>query len=307
MTSAGLVDLIGETESFLQEHWRRRPAVLPGGPGPTGVLTLEEVDAALAAGVLHAPYVEMVRTDRIIPLSAYTRSRSVNRVTRPGYADATAIRAQLDAGGTLILRCVEQWHAGTAEFARRLGEDLGRKVEAFFFVTPPGAQGLRLHRDDADVFVVQLNGSKQWYIHAGPEDARWNPGPTPETGPPLLSPLLEEGQVMYIPRGFAHRATGDTGLSVHLSFTVRDIGVQDLTRSAQSLLLGKTPTGQRPIDEAGLLAAADKLLKDLASELPGLTAERLVAAARQAQRDEVSTQQSPGLHLLAQSLGEGEA
>ncbi|WCD89438.1 50S ribosomal protein L16 3-hydroxylase [Streptomyces xanthophaeus] len=302
MTSSGLAELVGETEGFLQEYWRSRPAVLSPGAGPDGVLALEELDAALTAGVLHAPYVEMVRTDRIVPLGEYTRARTVNRVTRPGYADATGIRAQLDAGTTLVLRCVEQWHAGTAGFARRLGEELGRKVEAFFFVTPAGAQGLRLHRDDADVFVVQLNGAKQWYVHAGPEDAHWGPGPTPETGPPLLSPLLEAGQVLYIPRGFAHRATGDSGLSVHLSFTVRDIGVRDLERAARTLLLDRFPTDRRPLSDEGLSAAASELLGALAADLPGLTAEQLITTARQAQQAETSAQPSPRLRALARSL-----
>ncbi|WP_082598360.1 MULTISPECIES: JmjC domain-containing protein [unclassified Kitasatospora] len=301
-TPSGLAELIDDAQPFLRDHWRRRPAVLRSGPLPTGSLTLDEADAALSAGALHSPYVEMVRTDRIIPREAYCTSRTVNRVDYPGYADATRIRALLQAGTTLVLRCVEQWHAGTAEFTHRLGEDLGRKVEAFFFVTPPGAQGLRLHRDDADVFVVQLNGSKQWYVHQGPDAPEWRPGPASDSEPPVASPLLRAGEVLYIPRGFAHYATGDSGLSVHLSLTVRDIATTDLQRAAQQLLFDAAPANRRPLDDGSLLADARAMLDQLTVRLPTLTPDQLLTAARTAQRAEALTQRSPGLTALADSL-----
>lgn len=58
------------------------------------------------------------------------------------------------------------WHPATGALTARPAEDLGRHVEAFFF-TPAGCQGLAVHRDDADVFVLQT--------------ARLHPGPGDET------------------------------------------------------------------------------------------------------------------------------
>lgn len=38
-----------------------------------------------------------------------------------------------------------------------------------------------------------------------------------------MEATLKPGDMLYVPRGFAHVATGDGGLSVHLSFIFREL------------------------------------------------------------------------------------
>jgi ribosomal protein L16 Arg81 hydroxylase len=76
----------------------------------------------------------------------------------------------------LLLRYVDQWHPATTELVARLSEEIDRRVEAFLFVTPADNQGLAVHRDNADVFVLQVAGSKTWYVHDGPAMTDWTPG-----------------------------------------------------------------------------------------------------------------------------------
>ncbi|MCX4526344.1 cupin domain-containing protein [Streptomyces sp. NBC_01551] len=299
---------VGDTDAFLDRHWRSAPAVFrPGADaGPAAPLSLEEIDAAVAGGLLRVPHLELARAGDPVHSSRYTRARTVAGVTTPGYADPDRVRELLAEGATLVLRNVEHWHPATRALTRRLEGELGRRVEAFAFVTPPGAQGLDLHRDDADVLLLQGTGSKRWTVRGGPTGPDWGPGEVADGGPALLADTLGPGEVLYIPRGFAHEAVGSEGLSSHLSLTIREVGTQQLFASLQRLLLDGLPLPARPLDEAALHAAAELLLERFRTRLPELTAAALLDHARRAQLAEGAVPGlggDPGIAALAARLG----
>lgn len=180
MESTTLADWVGDVRSFTGHQWQRKPAVFtPEELAPP--FDLDALDAAFDTGLLRTPYLEMVRSTKVtVPPEAYTTSRVVNGTTYHGFADRAKVLALLGAGATLLLRCVDQWHRPTGELVARLSEELDRRVEAFFFVTPAGGQGLAVHRDDADVFVLQAAGRKTWYVHDAPTVAHWSPGELPD-------------------------------------------------------------------------------------------------------------------------------
>ncbi|WP_164737927.1 JmjC domain-containing protein [Streptomyces luteoverticillatus] len=299
---------VGDTDAFLDRCWRTTPAVFRPGPGggPAAPLTLEEIDTAVAGGLLRVPHLEIARAGDPVHSSRYTRSRTVAGVTTPGYADPDRVRELLAEGASLVLRNVEHWHPATRALTRALEGELGRRVEAFFFVTPPGAQGLELHRDDADVLLLQHTGSKHWTVRGGPGDADWKPGAVADGGPALLTDTLRPGEVLYIPRGFAHEAVGGEGLSSHLSLTIREVGTQQLFTSLQRLLLGSLPLPSRPPADDDLHAAAELLLDRFRARLPELTAAAVVEHARRAQLAEGAIPglgSGPGIAALAAHLG----
>ncbi|MET8414122.1 cupin domain-containing protein, partial [Streptomyces sp. NPDC005195] len=163
-----LADWVGDVEAFTGRQWQRRPQVFKP-QRLNAPFDLAELDTAFHSGLLRTPYLEMVRSDKVvIPTEAYTSSRVVNDTAHHGFADRAKVIGLLRAGATLLLRRVDQWHAPTREVMARLSEETDRRVEAFFFVTPAGGQGLTLHRDDADVFVLQVAGSKTWFVHDAP-------------------------------------------------------------------------------------------------------------------------------------------
>jgi hypothetical protein len=90
-------------------------------------------------------------------------------------------------GATLMFANLHEWHAPSQRLCRSLAERLSTKVTAAIFYTPAGHHGLKVHRDDSHVIVVQLAGTKLWSLHdtpKAPED--WagggRPPPAPLTG-----------------------------------------------------------------------------------------------------------------------------
>ncbi|MFF3919275.1 JmjC domain-containing protein [Streptomyces sp. NPDC001852] len=283
MHAPTLAQWVGNPAEFLTTYWNKRPGVFHPDGGGHSSFTLADLDAALSTGFFREPYVEMWDGDKL-PARKFTTTRAVARSTPAGFADACRIRELLDKGATLLLRCVDQWHAPTRTLLASLATELGRQVEAFFFVTPAGRQGLPLHRDDADVLVVQVAGSKAWHIHEGPTDGNWHAGRvTDQDGPwpaEILRTTLRPGDVLYVPRGFAHLAAGDQGLSAHLSLTVREVGSDDLADTLWSLLTEELALAERPLGEEGLVSTATRLLAHTAERLAALTAADLLNRAR---------------------------
>ncbi|MFG2480749.1 JmjC domain-containing protein [Streptomyces fagopyri] len=276
---------VGEVEKFNAVHWRRQPAVFDSVL--EAPMTIEDVDAALASGLLRTPHLEMTRADEQIDAARYTSSREVLDQQATGYADHERVLALLQGGATLLLRNTEHWHRPTAALVARMSEELDRRVEAFFFVTPPGAQGLALHRDDADVLLLQVAGSKHWTVKGGPDSGDWQSGTIAgDGGPALLETTVRPGQVLYIPRGYAHSAIGHQGLSLHLSLTIREVGARHLAHALQRHLMSGLRLPVRPLDGESLLAAAATLIDTVRERIAQVSPQDLLDSAWQAQRDQ---------------------
>lgn len=102
---------------------------------------------------------------------------------------------------------------------------LGISCSVNLYCTPPGAQGLDVHFDDHDVFVVQLRGTKQWRLYDDPHGVvpayprllcRRFDAPTEMLRRNVATAwLLQPGDILYIPRGIFHAATAGYDASRH--------------------------------------------------------------------------------------------
>ncbi|MEU6017894.1 cupin domain-containing protein [Streptomyces sp. NPDC047515] len=283
---------VRDEQEFYATHWRRAPAVLRPDDPPVDLLDTAELDGLLEAGLLRVPYIGLVHEDRHVPVERFCAPRVVLGEIMDDYADAELVRHLVDVErATVLLRYVDQWHQGVRALTTGLSEQLGRQVEAFCFRTPAGTRGRPLHRDDADVLAMQISGEKRWRVHGGPADGNWEPAR--EDGDPgelLLETVLTPGEVLYIPRGFAHHAdaVGDVP-SVHLSLTVREAGTANLYALLRALLAEGAAVPGRPLDDAALTEAAETLIGDTRRTLAELTPETLVAHARAAMRATMPT------------------
>jgi hypothetical protein len=109
-------------------------------------------------------------------------------------------------------------------FNRTLELELGHACQVNAYVTPAGAQGLELHEDPHDVFVLHAFGRKRWEVHAAPR----------EPGRPPLDVEVRPGDTIYMPAGTPHAASAQETVSGHLTVGVHVTRWRDVLAGAWS-------------------------------------------------------------------------
>jgi hypothetical protein len=128
-------------------------------------------------------------------------------------------------GGTLIITGLEKFDLQLALFCRGLEEQLNFRVGVNAYATPPNSQGFRTHFDDHDVFVLQIEGSKDWTVFnslpALPLDNDSGRAKPEVSKQDIFTRRLVPGDLLYIPRGMFHHAKTGEQSSLHLTIGIR--------------------------------------------------------------------------------------
>jgi lysine-specific demethylase/histidyl-hydroxylase NO66 len=262
----GLARCVGDVQQFLDAQWTRAPLHRPGAdPGLfADLLSLDDVDTILATTSPRQPTFRLVRDGRPLDAGRYTRTVRLGGRAVPGVADPGRLFEEFRQGATVVLQGLQRTWSPLATFCRQLELELTHPVQANAYVTPPGAQGLAVHYDTHDVFVLQLAGHKEWAVYEPLLDDPLPSQPwSTDRGTPdeaVLEVDLRAGDVLYLPRGWLHAARAQDDVSAHLTLGVHIQTWYDVIRQALTALA----------DEAW---ARQALPTGFASDPEGLAAE----------------------------------
>lgn len=122
-----------------------------------------------------------------------------------------ALYKNLKSGATLVLNKINNHIAEINDLCKELSQFVGVKTNANGYVAFGGDGSFGKHWDTHDVFAVQLIGKKLWRIYAPTFE-----NPLPHQGSkefvdecpsvPEIEIVLDEGDVLYLPRGWWHEA-----------------------------------------------------------------------------------------------------
>jgi len=275
-----LSDLVGDTDRFFAEDWGVRPSV-HHSPAVTGLISEAEMWDALDCGLLVRPYFTVFRDGVRSALASITLTRTVVGKEVPGYADPDAVRADFAAGGTFKLNQPEHWHPRLAALLAGLAPSFAAELESFVFLSPPATTALQAHTDGAHVFVLQMQGTKDWFVGL-PDDGSVSDSRLSEIDPQrCFEVTLRPGDVLYMPHGSPHYATARDGHSVHVAITVEEPSAGKLAETALADFLAG-PAAERLEADHHMLSPAAKchwLRTALGDHLRSLDDARLVALA----------------------------
>ena len=250
---------------FLDRHWSRLPLLKPGGARDVAVPDLDRVLAAEGVDAFLARDAAMWEGGR-----------------SPGPERARAMAAE---GWTTVARNAQKHDAGLAELAAGFARDLGAPVNVHLYATPPGRTGFGWHYDVEDVFILQVRGAKEYplrknsvlpwpVLEAMGKDLRLE-----REFSPVWNARLAEGDALYIPAGWWHRAVGvdrgsltiAAGLMMPTGLSVLDVLRRDLAANPawrQRLPVTGAAAGRSREELEGALEALFRELgRDLARAL----------------------------------------
>lgn len=216
----------GDIATFLDRYWGRAPQHCVGADPAAfaDLLSLHDVDALVSSPSARTPAFRLVRDGTPLDPRRYTRTARIGGQSVSGVADPGAIFEEFRKGATVVFQGLQRSCPPVARFCRGLETELSHAVQANAYVTPAGSQGLRVHYDTHDVFVLQLAGSKHWSIYppvlGDPLPSQPWKGAAIDAGDPCLTVELRAGDSLYVPRGFLHAAEAQRELSAHLTIGV---------------------------------------------------------------------------------------
>jgi len=130
-------------------------------------------------------------------------------------------------GSTIIIRSVENFNPWLRKLCFSLKSDFGNIKNLFInlYLTPENSQGFFHHYDTEDVFILQIEGEKEWYLYDAPyplplEDQHFSMDKIKLDKQSLKKLLLKAGEVLYIPRGTIHEAKSQNTISCHLTISI---------------------------------------------------------------------------------------
>jgi Cupin superfamily protein len=231
------VDPVGAAD-FLEDYWERKPlAIARDEPGRYDDLLSEaDVEQLVCSGGLRYPGFRLVKAGEQLRARDYTVDVPWRPVPFTGTADVERVLAEWERGATIVLQGLHLTRPAVGTFCRLLEETLGHPAQANAYYTPRAAQGLPVHHDTHDVFVLQVSGEKRWLVYEPAlelplKDQRYSPE-LGAPGEPVEDRVLRPGDMLYLPRGWLHEAlTSDTD-SLHLTVGVNVVTWLDAFKGA---------------------------------------------------------------------------
>ncbi|HEV8578613.1 MAG TPA: cupin domain-containing protein [Thermoanaerobaculia bacterium] len=147
-------------------------------------------------------------------------------------------------GHSVVLNYLENSWPPLFALIKSLGKSFAASIGVNMYLTPKGSKTFALHTDDHDVFVLQVQGEKEWRLHELRTlavmrlDYKQDLAFTPDWGGSRLEgPLLEEltlrpGDVLYVPRGMPHCAIAKDSTSLHLTVSITPLYWIDFLKAA---------------------------------------------------------------------------
>jgi mannose-6-phosphate isomerase-like protein (cupin superfamily) len=175
-------------------------------------------------------------------------------------------------GATVKLEELELRHPYFINLCSSLDRVFNGRTYAKPFLTGPSHKGLNVHFDTAEVFVVQLKGTKKWKLWEkvveAPVASMQYLLSEEKLGPPSQEILLEEGDVLYLPAGTPHSATSQDHYSLHMGLGIEPVKISDVI-SAYVKMLSETKISLRtsifPHSHTGSITPIfQEIVKDLA-------------------------------------------
>jgi hypothetical protein len=222
------------TGEFLETCWGQNFLHVPGTPGKfSDLLPWTELNRILEQHRFDTPRLRLTREGQPVSatnfLSYQTNRRRPNQpIAR---VRAAELQKELRDGATLVIDAVDELHRPITDIAESLERLFRVRIQVNMYAGWRTSHGFDLHWDDHDVFILQVAGRKHWKVYGMTRKypmARDVEPTTEKPETPIWEGMLDEGDLLYIPRGWWHVAMPLDEPTLHLTVGVNNATGADL-------------------------------------------------------------------------------
>jgi len=144
---------------------------------------------------------------------------------------AKDVTDHLRRGATLSFDAIDELHEPLTQLAESFESFFRGGTKINIYAGWRALHGLDLHRDNQEIFILQLDGRKRWLLYGFSIDGIDRSGLRDSSAPPQgaeLDQVLQPGDLLYIPRGCYHVALPMNEPTLHLTLGVKNPRGADL-------------------------------------------------------------------------------
>lgn len=217
----GIRFLVGKNseEIFLKDYWEKKIHLNKGNLVQNIPFTIKDLENIFGHARLTPSDLRLSSVDEeTLPFQYCHEDGSINIQKTIFF---------FNRGSTIIIRSVENFNPWLRKLCLDIKKDFGNVKRLFvnLYLTPENSQGFFHHYDTEDVFILQIEGGKEWYLYDAPyplplEDQHFSMDKIKPDKRRLKKLLLKAGEVLYIPRGTIHEAKAQNTISCHLTISI---------------------------------------------------------------------------------------
>jgi len=159
-----------------------------------------------------------------IPLSSlrvHVRAEPVPELfyVEDGKISASKLAILLESGASVIAVPLQPHFPALDELCADIGASTGETIKIGAIVSTGADGALRLHYDESDLIIIQVEGCKRWRIFGSPVTNPASEKPQavrPEGTPPVFDEVLRPGDFLFLPAGYWHQCDNGPELSLHV-------------------------------------------------------------------------------------------
>jgi len=221
-----LLDPIDPIE-FFKEYWTKRHLHIKGDNSKySNLFCWEDLTKILTTNYynLNYPQVRLIMNGEILEESLVTESTDffVGEGTKR-YISPKAVHEYCSKGATLFLASVNKLNNNLQRLNEKLMNEIGERVNINAYCSYSEIKAFVSHFDRHEVIVLQIHGKKEWniYDYTTKFPIANYPKSNPLDVPALKETItLEQGDLLYVPRGLWHDAITNDKNSLHLTIGI---------------------------------------------------------------------------------------
>jgi ribosomal protein L16 Arg81 hydroxylase len=217
--SSILSELVGDFEAFCHNSWQKRPHVHHGSSEfMRDIFSPSDADALLESPLIRPPYLDITNKTKAIPEKKWTHMVSEGSIDVVNAPDVNRLADEFAQGSSIYFNSIDDFHNPARACCHAIQAAFYAVTRAVGIVTPPNNQGLGVHFDAFEGFVLQTYGSKRWTIYPRTALPVHSSGVNQaDLGEPVMNFILQAGDCLYVPWGFPHLASSEDDVSCHVT------------------------------------------------------------------------------------------
>jgi len=181
------------------------------------LLPWQMINDILALEMLDEKLLRVARDGRDIPPTLYRKTTGDRDIV-----DCRKLHDLLKQNASVAINQIQYLSPPVRRLATQIEVALGQKVNVNAYMTFGPGGAFAMHYDSHDVLVMQVHGTKHWFIYdePAPSPIDYEKQSKPHERNVVFETVLREGDVLFVPRGTYHRAAVTDTDSVHLTFGI---------------------------------------------------------------------------------------